>query len=43
MSVDVARGLVFVPTTSPSPDFCGGHGMLGTRRGDTLMAFALPR
>lgn len=24
MSVDAARGLVFVPTTSPSPDFYGG-------------------
>ena len=24
MSVDVVRGLVFVPTTSPSPDFFGG-------------------
>lgn len=24
MSVDAARGLVFIPTTSPSPDFWGG-------------------
>ena len=24
MSVDEARGLVFLPTTSPSPDFWGG-------------------
>jgi quinoprotein glucose dehydrogenase len=25
MSVDEARGLVFLPTTSPSPDFLGGY------------------
>ena len=24
MSVDEARGLVFIPTSSPSPDFYGG-------------------
>ena len=33
MSVDEARGLVFVPTTSPSPDFYGG-----LRKGDNKYA-----
>jgi quinoprotein glucose dehydrogenase len=33
MSVDAARGLVFVPTSSPSPDFYGG-----LRRGDNRYA-----
>jgi quinoprotein glucose dehydrogenase len=33
MSVDLARGLVFLPTTSPSPDFYGG-----LRPGDNLYA-----
>lgn len=33
MSVDEARGLVFLPTTSPSPDFFGG-----LRKGDNAYA-----
>ncbi len=33
LSVDPSRGLVFVPTTSPSPDFFGG-----VRKGDNLFA-----
>ena len=33
ISADPARGLVFVPTTSPSPDFFGG-----VRKGDNLFA-----
>ncbi|WP_119418193.1 pyrroloquinoline quinone-dependent dehydrogenase [Desertibaculum subflavum] len=33
MSVDVERGLVFLPTSSPSPDFYGGE-----RPGDNLYA-----
>ena len=33
MSVDAARHLVFLPTTSPSPDFYGG-----LRPGDNLYA-----
>lgn len=33
LSVDAMRGLVFVPTTSPSPDFFGG-----IRKGDNLFA-----
>jgi quinoprotein glucose dehydrogenase len=33
MSVDTARGLVFLPTSSPSPDFYGGE-----RRGDNRYA-----
>ncbi len=36
MSVDVARGLVFVPTSSPSPDFFGG-----LRPGDNRYANAV--
>lgn len=33
LSADIERGLVFVPTTSPSPDFFGG-----VRHGDNLFA-----
>lgn len=33
ISADAARGLVFVPTSSPSPDFYGGE-----RKGDNLYA-----
>lgn len=36
MSVDPARGLVFLPTSSPSPDFYGGE-----RPGDNLYASSL--
>ena len=36
LSVDVTNGLVFVPTSSPSPDFYGGH-----RRGDNRYANSL--
>jgi quinoprotein glucose dehydrogenase len=36
LSVDAARGLVFVPTSSPSPDFYGG-----LRRGDNRYANSL--
>lgn len=52
ISVDAARDLVFVPTGSPAWDFWGGdrhganlaagEGKMGTKSGDSYVAFALP-
>jgi len=38
MSVDVARGLVFLPTSSPSPDFFGGMRPGDNRHADSVVA-----
>ncbi len=38
MSVDAARGLVFLPTSSPSPDFFGGLRPGDNRYGDSVVA-----
>jgi quinoprotein glucose dehydrogenase len=38
MSVDEARGLVFLPTTSPSPDFFGGMRPGDNRYADSVVA-----
>lgn len=38
MSVDEARGLVFVPTSSPSPDFYGGERPGDDRFADSIVA-----
>jgi quinoprotein glucose dehydrogenase len=38
MSVDEARGLVFLPTTSPSPDFWGGMRAGDDRYADSVVA-----
>jgi quinoprotein glucose dehydrogenase len=38
MSVDDARGLVFLPTTSPSPDFYGGMRPGDNRYADSVVA-----
>lgn len=38
MSVDEARGLVFVPTTSPSPDFYGGLRSGDNKYADSVVA-----
>jgi len=38
MSVDEERGLVFVPTTSPSPDFYGGERPGDNRYADSVVA-----
>lgn len=38
MSVDAARGLVFLPTSSPSPDFFGGARPGDNRDGDSVVA-----
>jgi len=38
ISVDEARGLVFLPTTSPSPDFYGGLRPGDNRRADSVVA-----
>ncbi|MFK7844741.1 MAG: pyrroloquinoline quinone-dependent dehydrogenase [Rhodothermales bacterium] len=38
MSVDVARGLVFVPTTSPSPDFFGGNRLGDNAHANSVVA-----
>ena len=38
MSVDPARGLVFVPTGSASPDFYGGERLGSNRHADSLVA-----
>jgi quinoprotein glucose dehydrogenase len=38
MSVDEERGLVFVPTTSPSPDFFGGGRAGDNRHADSVVA-----
>jgi quinoprotein glucose dehydrogenase len=38
MSVDAARGLVFLPTSSPSPDFFGGARPGPNRNADSVVA-----
>ncbi|MGJ4926211.1 pyrroloquinoline quinone-dependent dehydrogenase [Bradyrhizobium sp. HKCCYLS2038] len=38
MSVDEARGLVFLPTSSPSPDFFGGLRQGDNRHADSVVA-----
>ncbi|MBI1364595.1 MAG: PQQ-binding-like beta-propeller repeat protein [Alphaproteobacteria bacterium] len=38
MSVDDGRGLVFLPTSSPSPDFFGGHRPGDNRWSDSVVA-----
>jgi quinoprotein glucose dehydrogenase len=38
MSVDEEHGLVFLPTTSPSPDFFGGHRPGDNRFADSVVA-----
>ncbi len=38
LSVDVARGLVFVPTTSPSPDYYGGKRPGDDKWADSVVA-----
>jgi quinoprotein glucose dehydrogenase len=38
MSVDVSRGLVFLPTTSPSPDFYGGLRPGDNRHANSVVA-----
>ena len=38
MSVDEARGLVFLPTSSPSPDFYGGARPGANRNADSVVA-----
>ena len=38
LSVDEARGLVFLPTSSPSPDFFGGTRLGDNRHADSVVA-----
>ena len=38
IAIDEARGLVFLPTTSPSPDFYGGLRPGDNRRADSVVA-----
>jgi quinoprotein glucose dehydrogenase len=38
MSVDVRRGLIFLPTSSPSPDFFGGNRAGDNRYADSVVA-----
>jgi quinoprotein glucose dehydrogenase len=38
MSVDTQRGLVFLPTSSPSPDFYGGLRPGDNRYADSVVA-----
>ena len=38
IAIDDARGLVFLPTTSPSPDFYGGLRLGDNRRADSVVA-----
>jgi quinoprotein glucose dehydrogenase len=38
MSVDEARGLVFLPTSSPSPDFWGGKRPGNNQHADSVVA-----
>ena len=38
MSVDEARGLVFLPTSSPSPDFWGGKRVGNNEHADSIVA-----
>jgi quinoprotein glucose dehydrogenase len=41
MSVDDARGLVFLPTSSPSPDFFGGQRPGNNEHADSVVALAI--
>jgi quinoprotein glucose dehydrogenase len=41
MSVDEARGLVFLPTSSPSPDFYGGLRPGANRHADSVVALRI--
>ncbi len=41
MSVDEARGLVFLPTSSPSPDFFGGRRPGDNRDADSVVALRI--
>ena len=41
MSVDARRGLVFLPTSSPSPDFYGGHRLGDNRDADSVVALRI--
>ncbi len=41
MSVDEARGLVFLPTSSPSPDFFGGARPGDNRHADSVVALRI--
>ncbi|HAK55281.1 MAG TPA: pyrroloquinoline quinone-dependent dehydrogenase, partial [Acidobacteria bacterium] len=41
MSADVERGLLFVPTSSPSPDFYGGERLGDNRNANSLVALRL--
>ncbi len=41
MSIDEARGLVFLPTSSPSPDFYGGLRPGANRHGNSVVALNL--
>ncbi|MCA6124135.1 pyrroloquinoline quinone-dependent dehydrogenase [Bradyrhizobium sp. WSM 1704] len=41
MSVDEARGLVFLPTTSPSPDFWGGNRPGNDEHGNSVVALRI--
>lgn len=41
MSVDLARGLVFLPTSSPSPDFWGGDRPGENRDADSVVALRI--
>jgi quinoprotein glucose dehydrogenase len=38
MSVDAARGLIFLPTSSPSPDFYGGERLGANRYANSVVA-----
>jgi quinoprotein glucose dehydrogenase len=38
LSVDAERGLVFVPTSSPSPDYYGGERLGGNRHANSVVA-----
>ena len=41
MSIDAARGLVFLPTSSPSPDFYGGERSGENRDADSVVALRI--
>ena len=42
MSADAERGLIFLPTTSPSPDFFGGHRSRDDGHANSLVALDAP-
>ena len=41
MSIDAARGLVYLPTSSPSPDFYGGNRRGDNRDADSVVALRI--